>query len=220
MLELLNKAFPGDSPLPKNFHEAKKMIKCLGLGYVNIHACENDCILFRKQYANADQFPICKTSRWKSEKKSLDGKRVHKVPRKVLRYFPIKKRLQRLFISKKSATDARWHDEGRIRDGLVRHPADSPAWKHFHATHPKFSEDSRNMRLAITADGFNPYRSMYCSSYSIWPVMLIPLNLPPWLCMKQPNFILSLLIPGPKSPGEDMDVYLVPLIDDMVEMFE
>ena len=111
LLELLNKALPGHSPLPKNFHEAKKMIKCLGLGYVNIHACENDCILFRKQYANADQCPICKTSRWKSEKKSLDGKRVHQVPRKVLRYFPIKKRLQRLFVSPKSATNCKWHDE-------------------------------------------------------------------------------------------------------------
>jgi hypothetical protein len=33
------------------------------------------------------------------KKKSLDGKCGYKVPRKVLRYFPIKKRLQRLFVS-------------------------------------------------------------------------------------------------------------------------
>jgi hypothetical protein len=38
--------------------------------------------------------------------------------------------------------------------------------------------------------------------------------------MKQPNFMLSLLIPGPKSPGADMDVFLEPLIDDLELLFE
>jgi hypothetical protein len=37
--------------------------------------------------------------------------------------------------------------------------------------------------------------------------------------MKQTNFILSLVIPGPKAPGADMDVYLEPLVNDMVDMF-
>jgi hypothetical protein len=217
-LGLLREAFP-KAKLPKNFHEAKKMIKCLSLNYVSIHACYYDCILYWKQYENADSCPKCKTSRWKSEKKKPDGRHAHKVPRKVLRYFPIAKRLQRLFISSKSATDCRWHDEGRTKDGLLRHPADSPAWKHFDNEHEDFSADSRNIRLIIATDGFNPFRSMNCA-YSVWPVIAIPLNLPPWLCMKQPNFILSLLIPGPKSPGRDIDVFLEPLIDDLHSLFE
>ena len=37
--------------------------------------------------------------------------------------------------------------------------------------------------------------------------------------MKQSNFILSLLIPGRNSPGSDIDVYLEPPVDDMVDMF-
>lgn len=90
LLDLLRDAFPEGSKLPKNFHEAKKMVKCLGLGFVNIHACEHDCILFWKQHANETKFLKCNTSRWKTERKSLDGKHVHKVPKKVLRYFPIK----------------------------------------------------------------------------------------------------------------------------------
>ena len=73
LLELLKEAFP-TTKLPKNFYEAKKMIKCLELGYIKIHACENDCILFWKEHANKDICPTCKTSRWKSEKNSLDGK--------------------------------------------------------------------------------------------------------------------------------------------------
>ncbi|XP_016199365.1 uncharacterized protein LOC107640353 [Arachis ipaensis] len=45
-------------------------------------------------------------------------------------------------------------------------------------------------------------------------------NLPPWMCMKQEYFMLSLLIPGPKSPGNDIDVYLQPLIEELKELWE
>ena len=119
LIELLQEAFPKGAKLPKNFHEAKKIIRCLRLDYVSIHACNNDCILFWKEHANADSCPKCKASRWKSQKKKPDGRHAHKVPMKVLRYFPIAKRLQRLFLTAKSATDCRWHDEGRTRDGLL-----------------------------------------------------------------------------------------------------
>ena len=112
----------------------------------------------------------------------------------------------------------RWHDEQRTKDGLIRCPADAIFWKDFDSKHPLIGDDSRNFRLAATTDGFNPFRSTR-STYSIWPVFLIPYNLPPWMCMKRTNFILSLLIPGPKAPGGDMDVYLEPLVDDLVDMY-
>lgn len=70
------------------------------------------------------------------------------------------------------------------------------------------------MRLGFASDGFNPFGSM-SNSYSMWPIILIPYNLPPWLCMKQSNLLLSLLIPGPKGLGMDIDVYLQPPIDDL-----
>ena len=160
-----------------------------------------------------------KRQRWKSEKKSLDGKRDYKVPKKVLRYFPIKKRLQRLFISSNTATLTRWHDKERVDDGLLRHPADSPLWRQFDKDHPEFAAEPRNIRLAFATDGFSPYRSMNVS-YSIWLGILIPLNFPPEMCMKDSNFILSALIPGRSSVGSDMDVYFQPLVHDLLDMFE
>jgi hypothetical protein len=48
---------------------------------------------------------------------------------------------------------------------------------------------------------------------------MIPYNFPPNMVMKQPNFILSLLIPGQRAPGSDIDVYFEPLVDDMLDMF-
>ena len=50
--------------------------------------------------------------------------------------------------------------------------------------------------------------------------MLVPYNLPPWFCMKQSKFILSMLIPGPNGPGNAIDVYLQPLIQELKELWE
>ncbi|KAK1550829.1 hypothetical protein Q3G72_025514 [Acer saccharum] len=40
------------------------------------------------------------------------------------------------------------------------------------------------------------------------------------MCMKEPYTFISLIIPGPKSPGNDIDVYLRPLIDELYELWE
>ena len=52
------------------------------------------------------------------------------------------------------------------------------------------------------------------STYSTWPVVLIPYNLPLWLFMKQSSFILSMIIPGKSSPRNNIDVYLQPLVKE------
>ena len=38
--------------------------------------------------------------------------------------------------------------------------------------------------------------------------------------MKQPNFIMSLLIPGSDAPGNNIDVYLEPLIEELKILWE
>ena len=113
----------------------------------------------------------------------------------------------------------RWHDEGRKKDGLLRHPADSPLWEDFDKKHPIFAADSRNIRLAFATDGFNPFRTMN-NSYSIWPGICIPYNFPPSMCMKQSNFILSFLIPGKDSPCGNFDLFCQPIVNDLLDMFE
>jgi hypothetical protein len=50
-----------------------------------------------------------------------------KVPHKILCYFPITPRLQRFFMSTKTASYMTWHHEKRVDDRLLRHPADSKA---------------------------------------------------------------------------------------------
>jgi hypothetical protein len=222
-LEFLNQLLPADGEaMPTNAYEAKRFLKDLGLGYEKIPACINNCMLFWKEDAILDSCKFCGKSKWKDEimDEDEDGQyRNHKKrPVKVLRWFPLIPRLQRLFMSQHTASHMRWHADGRTKDGVLRHPADGEAWKSFDEIHPDFALDPRNVRLGLAADGFNPFGIM-SSSHSTWPVMLVPYNLPPWLCMKQQSFILSLLIPGPSSPGMDISVYLQPLISELQELW-
>jgi hypothetical protein len=49
LLEFLIELLPKDNFLPKSYYEMKKTISKLGLGYEKIHACPNDCMLFRNE---------------------------------------------------------------------------------------------------------------------------------------------------------------------------
>lgn len=215
LLDMLKNAFPEGAMLPKSHYDAINMLRDLGLGYVSIHACVNDCVLYWNELKDKQVCPECHTSRWK-----IDDDHGKKIPHKILRYFPLKPRLQRLFMSRKTAEDMRWHHDKRVdNENVLRHPADGKAWKDFDKEFEWFAQEPRNVRLGLASDGFNPFGKLD-STYSMWPVILTPYNLPPWLCMKEEFSILSLLIPGPKAPGKDIDVYMRPLIDELNELWK
>lgn len=220
ILELLHDAFD-QANIPPSGYEAKKIITKLGLRYTKIHACPNDCMLYLGEDENREECKVCQASRWNnnSTNGSDSGKKRKQKAAKILRYFPLIPRLKRLFMSSKTAENMMWHATENNNDGMMRHPRDSDAWKFFDLTHPDFASDSRNVRLGLATDGFNPFGSM-SNSYSIWPIVLIPYNTPPWMCMKPMNFILSSIIPGKHTPGNDIDIYLQPLILELKELWE
>ena len=145
-------------------------------------------------------------------------KKKHKKAKNIFRWFPVKPRLLRLFMCSKTANLMRWHFDQSIDDGYLRHPTYAHAWKDFDALHKDFSREPRNIRFGLASDGFNPFRSMNVT-YSTWPVVLTIYNWPPWLCMKQHSFMLTLLIPGLESSGEKIDVFLQPLIDELIDLW-
>nr|GEV18947.1 hypothetical protein [Tanacetum cinerariifolium] len=217
MLELFQNIFPTAKgyKLPPSYYAIKKTFKTIGLWYESIHACVNDCFLFRGD-ANKDVHfcPMCNTGRWKDSNTLRK-----KVPKKVLRYFPIISRLQHLYKSSHAAKEMTWHATGKCtKPGKMQHPVDGRAWKDFDTKRSDFAVEPRNVRLGLAIDGFNLFGNL-SQSYSIWPVILTTYNLPPWLCMKESSFMLTLLIPGPKSPGKDIYVYLRPLIDDLKDLW-
>jgi len=155
--------------------------------------------------------------RWKTNLHTGEIKKG--VPQKVLRYFPIIPRLKRMFRSEEMAKDLRWHFSNKSSDGKLRHPVDSVTWDQMNAKYPSFTAEERNLRLGLSTDGFNPF-NMKNTRYSCWPVLLVNYNLPPDLCMKKENIMLTLLIPGPQQPGNNIGVYLKPLIEDLCHMWD
>ncbi|CAA7023647.1 unnamed protein product [Microthlaspi erraticum] len=199
---------------PESFSDMKKTIHKLGLTYETIHACPNDCMLYWGEDSAKEKCKVCESSRWKTsevvddeESGKKKKKRKKKQAVKILRYFPLKPRLQRLFMSSHTADHMRWHADSESKDGKLRHPRDGLAWKTFNQQFHEFASESRNVRLGLATDGFNPFGTMSLS-YSVWPVILVPYNLPPWMSMKQTSMILSMIISGKHMPGNDIDVYL------------
>jgi len=114
LLQILQLALPNGANIPRTFAEARKIIGKLGLRYEKSHVCPNNCQIYRKDKKDHDFCSKCEASRWKGipDKTNLTQKQRRKaVPNKVLRYFPIKPRLKRIFMNKETAQLTRWHDE-------------------------------------------------------------------------------------------------------------
>ncbi|CAL8116776.1 unnamed protein product [Prunus armeniaca] len=94
-----------------------------------------------------------------------------------------------MFQSHKTTKSLTWHAARKSVDGQMSHPADSLSWKLVDDKWPEFGKEPRNLRLALSSDGFNPHSSL-SSRYSCWP------------------------------PGNDIDVYLEPLIDYLKSLWD
>jgi hypothetical protein len=109
----------------------------------------------------------------------------------------------------------RWHaerkkpkdDDDDQEDMIPRHPKDASQWKALDIECPEFGNDPRNVRLGVSTDGLNPFGSQ-SSTHSTWPIFVWMYNLPPWLCMKRRCIQMTMLIQGPKQPGNDIQLYL------------
>ena len=66
-------------------YEAKETMKVIGLEYKKIHACSNDCILYRNKFANLTK---CPKHLGGKEKKMAKNKIRKRVSKKMLWYFP------------------------------------------------------------------------------------------------------------------------------------
>ncbi|WOH15038.1 hypothetical protein DCAR_0934571 [Daucus carota subsp. sativus] len=110
------------------------MIRDLRLDYQKIHACPKDCMLFWAENEKLESCKTCGTSRWKvvdnknTSVENRDSSKEYKIPAKVLRYFPLKPRLERMFLCSDFSKSMVWHALARNKDGRLRHPSDAQGW--------------------------------------------------------------------------------------------
>ncbi|KAH9302853.1 hypothetical protein KI387_014436, partial [Taxus chinensis] len=206
---LADKLLPEGNRLPRSYREVKNSLSDLGMDYKVYHACPNDCMLFYQENENKENCHVCGESRYEHQGvvKSI------KVPRKVLRHFPLIPQLKHVFQCKDIGNLMDWHSYNKSIDGTMRIVADGKAWKEIDEQWPDFASEPRNARISIAMDGFNPY-SIQSSMYSIWPIVAVVNNLPPWMAIKKEQIMLTLIVPG-KYQVKNMDIYLRPVIDEL-----
>jgi len=72
----------------------------MGMEYKKIHACPNDCILYRKYFELLKSFMRCGLSCYKLKQKdddTIEEIETHEPPMKVMWYLPIIPRMKQLF---------------------------------------------------------------------------------------------------------------------------
>jgi hypothetical protein len=76
---------------------------------------------------------------------------------------------------------------------MIRYTADATQWRKIDLRNPEFTIDLRNIRITMSTDGMNPF--LNSSKHSTWPIVLMILNLPPWLCNKRKYIMIAGLTP-------------------------
>jgi hypothetical protein len=133
---------------------------------------------------------------------------------------PITLRLKRLYLSEETMKQMRWHKEGKHGSedpDITSHPADTEAWEALGCFDPEFARDPWSVRLGLLTNGFQPH-SEASSSYSCWPLFIMPYNLPPNKCLKQSFVFLTLVNLGPNEPRKQMNIFLRPFMEEMKEL--
>ncbi|KAK1669127.1 hypothetical protein QYE76_057286 [Lolium multiflorum] len=82
LLKIIKKMLPGENVLPSSTYEAKKVVCPLGLEVQKIHACINDCILYRGEYENLNACPVCSALRYKIRRDDPGDVEGESTPRK------------------------------------------------------------------------------------------------------------------------------------------
>jgi hypothetical protein len=130
MLKIVKDKLPEINELPSTTYEAKQIVYPLGLEVQKIHACPNDCILYRgTEHENLEACPVCNALRYKIQRDDHPSApkgtppKMMKVTAKVMCYFPVIPRLKHLFRNKENAKLMTWHKSDRKQDHILRHLA-------------------------------------------------------------------------------------------------
>jgi hypothetical protein len=105
---LLKDMLTQGNTIPHTIYEAKQIICLLDLEVEIIHACKNDCILYRgHEYEDLEKCPICGLNQFNHRKDGSDDETATETekdrPKKVFWYFPTIPHLKHWFANKEES---------------------------------------------------------------------------------------------------------------------
>jgi hypothetical protein len=128
---------PNSNCMPRNIYDCKKMVMKMGLEHVQIDCYPHGHVFYKEERSELLQCPTCKVPRY------IPGSA--NIPVKVVRYFPIVGRLQRMFRCLEIAWLMKWHVDNKSPDDNMRSIVDSEYWNDINDRYPDFAEDPRNV---------------------------------------------------------------------------
>jgi hypothetical protein len=208
MLEVEHSLLPPGNNLPASYDPALSAIQPYLVQPQVFDACQNDCIIFRKEHAHLSECPKCLTPRYISEQSLISR-----------RHFTLKPRLNRFFGTKNLAGVLQSHATNNLSENsTVFDIHQSEAWTEAYSNSGIFKGDPRGVSLSLCTDGVNPFAHNKVT-YSMWPIMLTLLNLPRSMRNRFASILLVGIVPanGTKEP-QDLNPYLDILVDELLEM--
>jgi hypothetical protein len=80
--------------------------------------------------------------------------------------------------------------------------------------HRGFFKDERDIALSGTCDGYQIFEQR---TDDCWVILLINNNLHPFIRVKKENLLVTMIIPGPRSP-KNFNSFLYPLVKELQEL--
>ena len=180
---------PSGNILPATYAAAFQIIQPLIVPVQEHHCCPNDCMVYRGPHAKASHCPVCGEARYKNG---------GNVPKKRFKYIPLGPRIKRYFGNANISQLLQRHSQIQTSNS-VHNIQETQTWKEWFSKKGIFCGDPRGLALSLCMDGTNPY-SKEKTSYSMWPMVVSFLNLPPNLHRLAGFLHLVGIVPGKKEP--------------------
>ena len=95
---------------------------------------------------------------------------------------------------------------------------DGKVWKEFlDSDGNAFFSTAGNLGVMLNVDWFQPYKH---TNHSCGVIYLVLMNLPREERFKPKNVIIVGIIPGPKEPKGDINSFLKPLVDELIDFWD
>ena len=110
------------------------------------------------------------------------------------------------------------HWRTRASSDVLRDVYDGKIWQEFltYKGQP-FLESEYNLALTLNMDFFQPYKHL---TYSVGVIYGVVLNLPRNIRYKRENVILIGVIPGPEEPKHDINSFLEPMVNELLDLWD
>ena len=217
LLSLLNsQLLPAGNTLPGSYRVMHKALQSTITPAIEYHVCVNDCVVFQDELAKLEECPQCGEPRFQKGS----------VPRKKFFHLPLESRLRRMFSQEHIAKLFQEHLKPvseASNSTTFSSIHDTYTWKDWYSADGIHSGDKRAVSFGMCTDGVNPF-SKEKVNYSMWPIILFPLNFPPNIRRLFSSMMLVGIIPGPKEMSS-IDPYMKIVVEDVkalneVEMYD